>query len=184
MRTLLGYLSTFSKVLDFLLPYNGEVCSKSAPIINKWVTVNSYKHSKGTIMWACRNSLSFRMQISFITAKNTGCQLSAQLSILQVKYFFTTIHNLPESISKVSCMCLSETVLLPPQRQHGTLAWMQSYELKLWPWHHLGDHSYAVSTFPKPPPAHLWCADAPRTLISGFPPSDLGGGGGMHAGQE
>lgn len=143
------------------------------------------------------------MQISFITAKTTSSvnYLPSLVSILQVKHFLTIIHNLPESIFKASCifascpkqgrlpegrLCLSETVLLTPQRQHGTLARMEGYELKLWPWHHLGDHSYAVSTFskppPPPPPRHLCCAAAPRTLTSGYPPPGLGGRC-MHAGQ-
>lgn len=49
--------------------------------------------------------------------------------------------------SPFSCECLSEAVLLTPQRQHGSLAQTQCCELKLWLWRHVGGRSYAVSSF-------------------------------------
>lgn len=96
--------------------------------------------------------------------------------------------------STVSCECLSDAVLLTPQRQHGSLARIQCRELKLWPWRHVGGRSYVVSTFFSPSSSISSSSVSPYSCTSHTdlwpssmrPPGGGGGGalpGGLHTGQ-
>lgn len=137
------------------------------------------------INWRCHQLIGNENNHPSQILHNNLCNISLIISLnpLFLNYYDFNIEGvlhpkqgwLPGS--QFTRECLSEAVLLTPQRQHGSLAQKQCCELQLWPWRHVGGRSYVVSTFhPSSSSSPYSCTSHTDLWPSSMGPNGWGGG--------